>query len=183
MKKIFRAAAIAAALLIFASCAGLAEGPAKAPETPSHGVITLSKPAVFTGSIDIRIQPAEDSDLPSAEPFLTDPKGRSTGPDVIGIPNSSYDLEGVGDELDPTSPPERTGVLSVMNPIPGEYRLKVTGTEDDTYTLEIQTQDALYNPSSASFKDIETAEGQVDEYIIKYGPKGVRTTVEAIKKK
>jgi hypothetical protein len=183
MKKMFRAAAIAAVLLVFASCAGLAEGPAKTSGAPAQGVITVSKPAVFTGSIDIRIQPAEDSDLPSAEPLLTDPKGRSTGPDVIGIPNSSYDLEGVGDELDPTSPPERTGVLSVMNPVPGEYRLRVTGTEDDTYTLEIQTQDTLYNPSSTSFKDIETAEGQVDEYIIKYGPKGVKTTVQAVKSK
>ncbi len=125
------------------------------------------------GQLDIRIHPVEGQQTPPADLILIDPQDRRTGHDpridqmFRDIPGSSYETEGIGDDVTGAPGPE-TLIIYVGNAMSGEYTLRVVGTDNAPYHLELRGVDRKLNPSTERFLDIDIEAGSDHHYVIEY---------------
>lgn len=90
------------------------------------------------------------------ELLITDPSGNRTGRDpttgqsFTEIPNSSYELESIGDDDDPSFTTPEAKVLDIPNPAVGAYLMKVFGTGTGPFTIDFIGYDSNANPSTAT---------------------------------
>ena len=139
--------------------------------TEEGRVIHLSPPDEYLGGLDIRLYPEEGKLRPSAEFMLTEPGGKRlgkdplTGADYREITAAFYEGEGLDDDETGEPGPE-TLVLDMSAPAPGEYVLKVTGTEDGYYSLDINAYDRDLKLKSANvgFTKVPIKKGRAHEY-------------------
>jgi hypothetical protein len=105
--------------------------------------------------------------------LVTGPQGRMTGLDPISgifyqeIPDSHYETIGLED-ADTGDPGPETKEIDIQRPLEGEYTLKVIGTGEGAYALEIRTYDLEVTPSSAVFTGIPIFPGVTHDYFFYY---------------
>lgn len=102
---------------------------------------------------------------PIAELLVTDPRGRRTGLDprtsiaYNEIPDASYNVE--------TYPGRPYMVFLLDDPLDGNYKIQVIGTETGSYTLDIGIYDELGDPASETVSG-EAEVDSVDTYLMDY---------------
>lgn len=108
------------------------------------------------------------------ELLITDPQGRRTGYDPIAgieyleIPRSAYVSEAIEDATTGEPGPE-TKIIDIRQPLQSDYELKVIGTEEGNYTLEIYAHDRENNQSAKEFLEpIPISSGMVHTYTLNY---------------
>ncbi len=125
------------------------------------------------GQFDIRIHAVEGQQTPPADLVLVDPRDRKTGKDprvdriFTDIPSSSYETESIDDDVTGEAGPE-TRIVYVGNAMSGEYTLRVVGTENAPYNLELRGVDRELNPSTVRFLDIDIRADSDHRYVIEY---------------
>jgi hypothetical protein len=120
---------------------------------------------IYTDLSGIRIKFYSPGEL-----LLIDPEGRRVGYDPIKgvfydeIPGASYETSYLADvESGDPGPPMKE--LEVMQPLTGDYELRVTGTDIGTYDLTIAAYDVEQNPSGKKkFDNIPIIPGQIYSY-------------------
>ena len=104
---------------------------------------------------------------------MVDPRDRKTGKDpqvdriFADIPSSSYETERIDDDVTGAEGPE-TRIVYVGNAMSGEYTLRVVGTENGPYDLELRGVDRELNPSTVRFLDIDIRADSEHRYVIEY---------------
>lgn len=129
--------------------------------------------ANFSGSLDVRIHPREGDRKPPVALLLTDPKQRRVGWDpqkrerVQEIPGAFYEQESLEDAVT-GDPGPVTLVLYVVNPVAGDYSLRVIGLEEGRYTLAVRALDRTRTPSRVEFSNVPITAGMVHRYRISH---------------
>jgi len=108
------------------------------------------------------------------ELLVTDPLGRRTGADPLTgqsyneIPNGSYETEFLEDPEEEGAGAEAKAIEISRPDAAGEFTLRVTGTDNGTYDLQIVGYDVQNTPSSASYDDIPITTAAVHAYAFAY---------------
>lgn len=103
------------------------------------------------------------------ELLITDPQGLRLGYDAITsqsyseIPNGWYQDEYIEDPNVPGRGAD-SKILTIMRPLTGDYKLKITGTGNGTYNLSVRTYDTQEGASTGEFNDVPITTGSVYSY-------------------
>lgn len=145
-------------------------------QTGGPRIIRLSAADEYWGALDIRIHPEYGKLMPSADFLLIDPTGKKAGA-VSGKTFSEFaagfaDYEGLEDD-ETGEPGPSSGVIDISNPAEGGYVLRITGTEDGRYSIELNGYNRLPDNSHAEVLDAPIKKGEVKEYRFSYSSNGI----------
>ncbi len=139
------------------------------------GVPVLPKPSLKEKPKDVQT-PTDRTGiiiwfLSPGELLLTDPQGRKIGYDPINgathneIPGAAYEAMAEAEPgEDVGAPGSGSKELTVMQPLAGDYQLKVIGTEEGVYDLVIRAYDPNLNLSGDNFENISITPDEIHTY-------------------
>lgn len=128
-------------------------------------VYTTTLPSILTGLSASVHSPVEM--------LVTDPSGNKTGYDpttgtmLNQIPNSSYFVQSLGDDANPTSPPLESKTFYASGVGSGTYKVEVIGTGNGNYTLDLLGYNQAGTSGSSSLTGHTTA-GQITTIQVQY---------------
>ena len=133
----------------------------------------LSPQDDYRGALDIRIHPGYGKLMPSADFLLIDPTGKKAGA-VSEKTFSEFvagfaDYEGLEDDETGESGPS-SGVIDISNPAEGGYVLRITGTEDGRFSIELNGYNKQPKRSHAEILDAPIKKGEVVECDVEVWP-------------
>ena len=102
------------------------------------------------------------------EMLITDPMGRCLGVDLLtGQTFNEIPYSGFGDlgEDDSSNPTKELNLVRIPD---GEYTLRITGTGNGTYSVEMNSWMSHGKESQISFDEVSIAPGEVHIYTIEY---------------